>query len=170
MTRNKKPINEDILVSQVRLVSDDDWIIWEMTIAEARDMASERWLDLMQMSDGPGLATVKLLDYGKFLYREKKNKQKAKQNSKSPDLKTIKITYKIWEHDLQIRRKQAERFAWQNHNLKILLVLRGRENHFTSLAMNKMKEFIDDISDIYKLDWKIMQAWNRFTANLSPIK
>jgi translation initiation factor IF-3 len=67
---------------------------------------------------------VKMLDYGKFLYREKKQKQKNKQRTKTADLKTLKITFKISDHDLEVRKNQAEKFAENGHSLKVSLMLR----------------------------------------------
>jgi translation initiation factor IF-3 len=78
----------------------------------------------MQLGTDGDFAVVKMLDYGKFLYKQKKLDQKNKQKGKAPDLKTIKITFKIGEHDLDVKRNQAEKFAKAGHPLKVLLFLR----------------------------------------------
>jgi translation initiation factor IF-3 len=111
-----------------------------------------------------------MLDYGKFLYRQKKQDQKNKQKWKAPDLKTIRITFKIWEHDLQIRRKQAEKFASAGHPLKVNLMLRWRENQYGEIAAEKMNSFVKSLEDIYKADGQIKRSWNTFNAMLKPIK
>ncbi len=54
------------------------------------------------------ITIVKILDFGKFLYKQKKQEQKNKQRAKTPDPKTLKITFKISEHDMEVRRNQAE--------------------------------------------------------------
>lgn len=111
-----------------------------------------------------------MLDYGKFLYRQKKQDQKAKQKGKAPDLKTIRITYKIGEHDLEVKKKQVEKFAEDGHPLKISLMLRGRENHYGELAGQKIEKFIESISEFYKADAPVKRAGNTFNALLKPKK
>ena len=113
---------------------------------------------------------MKILDYGKFLYRQKKQEQKQKQKGKTPELKTLRITFKIGEHDLEVRKKQAEKFAEDGHPLKISLMLRGRENHYASLAQEKMESFVKSLEEIYKLEGTIRQMGNTFHAMLKPIK
>jgi translation initiation factor IF-3 len=125
---------------------------------------------LMLMSKKDDLAIIKMLDYWKFLYKEKKKIQKAKAVWKKPDLKMIRITFKIWDHDLEIKRKQAEKFAKANHPLKVSLMLRWRENHYANLALEKMESFVKSLSDIYKLEWPIRRNWNNFVAMLKVIK
>ena len=95
---------------------------------------------------------------------------KNKQKWKAPDLKTIRITFKIWEHDLEIRKNQAEKFAKLGHPLKVTLMLRGRENQYENLAKEKMDSFVTRIEQFYKLDWAVKKTWNTFTAMFKPIK
>lgn len=111
-----------------------------------------------------------MLDYGKFLYHQKKQDQKNKQKGKAPDLKTIRITFKIGEHDLEIRKKQAIKFGLAHHPLKVTLMLRGRENNYSDLAMEKMKTFVESLSEVYKLEGQIKQGGNTFTAMLKILK
>jgi translation initiation factor IF-3 len=141
-----------------------------MLMKDARKLASERNLDLMEMWKNGDITIIKMLDYWKFLYREKKTKQKQKQASKTPDLKTVRITFKIWEHDLQTRVKQVMKFWELGHPLKVTLMLRWRENHYSDLAMEKMETFIKLIEEVYKLESPIKRNWNTFVAMLKVKK
>jgi translation initiation factor IF-3 len=85
-------------------------------------------------------------------------------------LKTIRITFKIEDHDLEIRRKQAEKFAIAHHPLRVTLMLRGRENHYGNIAQEKMTSFVQSLEEIYKLDGGIKRAGNIFSAMLKPKK
>jgi translation initiation factor IF-3 len=58
-----------------------------------------------------GIPLVKILDYGKFLYEQQKQQAHNKQHAKKTELKTMKLTYKIGEHDIDIRKNQAEGWA-----------------------------------------------------------
>lgn len=170
MKEKKKALNNQIKAYKVQIITDDGENLWEMTLDEAKQKAETLGLDLMEIWKKWDLSIVKMLDYGKFLYRQKKQDQKNKQKGKAPDLKTIRITFKIWEHDLAIRKRQAEKFALWLHPLKISLMLRWRENHYSDLANEKMTSFVTSLEEIYKLEWHIRKNWNIFVAMLKPIK
>lgn len=170
MKEKKKLINNEIFAKNIQLINEEWENLWEMKMEEARDLASEKKLDLMEMWKKWDLTIIKILDYWKFLYKQKKQEQKNKQKWKAPDLKNIRITFKIWDHDLEIRRKQAEKFwkAW--HPLKVSLMLRWRENHYEAIASEKINNFVESLNEIYKLEWQIKKNGNTFIAMLKPIK
>lgn len=170
MKEKKRILNDDIRASRVQVITDEGENLGEMSLNEAKAKAQELWLDLMEMSNNWNLSIIKMLDYWKFLYRQKKQEQKNKQKWKAPDLKTIRITFKIWDHDLEIRRKQAEKFFQSLHPLKVTLMLRWRENCYWDIAMEKITWFVKSLEDIYKLEWQIKRSWNNFTAMLKPRK
>ena len=111
-----------------------------------------------------------MLDYGKYLYKMKKQDQKNKQKTKTPELKTIRISFSIWEHDLWVRKKQAEWFAKNWNPLKVTLFLRWRERQYEDLAQKKLESFVESLQDIYKMDSKIGKMWNLFYVLLKPNK
>ncbi len=170
MSKKKRLVNDEIKASKVQLITEDWENLWEMSLKEAKKIASEKELDLMEIWKKEDITIVKMLDYWKYLYRQKKQEQKNKQKWKAPDLKTIRITFKISDHDLQTRINQATKFAWNGHPLKVTLMLRWRENHYEDLAMEKMKTFIEKLEDIYKLDWQIKKNGNTFIAMLKVKK
>lgn len=170
MKEKKKLLNYDIKSSTVQLIIEDWDNLWEVPFSEAIKKAEELWLDLMEIWKKGNISVVKMLDYWKFLYKQKKQEQKNKLQTKTPDLKTIMITFKIGEHDLEVRKKQAEHFAQSFHPLKIGLMLKWRENQYAKLAFEKITSFVNSLSDIYKLDWEIKKNWNTFVAMMKPKK
>jgi len=170
MSNKKRLVNDKIRAYKVQLITDDGENLGDMSMKEARAIASEKNLDLMEMWKKWDITIIKILDYWKFLYRQKKQEQKNKQKWKTPDLKTVRITYKISDHDLQTRINQVEKFAKNGHPLKVTLMLRWRENHYWALAQEKMETFIKLISDFYKIESPIKRNWNTFIAMLKVIK
>jgi len=166
----KRLLNDKIRANKVQVITDSWENLWEMSLKEAKIKASEQWLDLMEIWKNWDLTILKLLDYWKFLYRQKKQEQKNKQKWKTPDLKTIRITFKIGEHDLETKYKQAKKFAELGHPLKVTLMLRWRENHYAAIAQEKMESFVEMLKEIYKIDWTIKKNWNTFIAMLKTIK
>lgn len=170
MKGKKRILNDDIKSRRVQLILDGWENLWDMSINDARIRAKEASLDLMEISNDWKISVVKMLDYWKYLYRQKKQVQKQKAAWKAPDMKTLRITFKISDHDLDVKRNQAEKFAKIWHPLKVTLMLRWRENHYVDIAREKMDAFIEKVSEFYKLEWHINKAWNTFSAILKILK
>lgn len=170
MKEKKRPLNEEIRASMVQVIDDDGVNLWEMSLRDALTKASELGLDLMEIGKNPGYTIVKMLDFWKYLYKQKKQDQKQKQKWKAPDLKTIKLTFKIGEHDVEIRKNQAIKF-WQDwHPLKVVLTMKGRENQHAEIAKDKMNAFILSLSEVYKTDKPLMHTGNNLIVSLQTIK
>jgi translation initiation factor IF-3 len=95
-----------------------------MTRDAALNMAGAEDLDLVEMGMQDGIPLAKIMDYGKHLFKQQKQQSHNKGNTKKTEVKTIKLTYKIGDHDLDVRRIQAEGWAKEGHPMKILLQLR----------------------------------------------
>ncbi|NDK08292.1 translation initiation factor IF-3 [Candidatus Gracilibacteria bacterium] len=170
MKEIKKNLNGDIKAKNVQLITEEGENLGVMSLKEASEKASENGLDLMEIGRKDDLVIVKILDFGKYLYKLKKQDQKNKQNSKAPELKTIKITFNISEHDLDVKRRQAQGFAKDRNPIKLILVLKGRENQYSDIAKTKITNFVKSLEEIYKMDNDIMRVGNMFTVNLKTIK
>ncbi|MCT4617739.1 MAG: translation initiation factor IF-3 [Candidatus Gracilibacteria bacterium] len=170
MKDNKRPLNNEIRAKRVQVITSEGENLGVISFIEARSKAQSLGLDLMQIGMNKDVAIVKMLDYGKYLYQKKKQDQKNKQKSKSPEMKTLRISYKISDHDMEVRKRQAEKFAEAGSVLKVNLMLRGRENHYGAIAEKKMEQFLEMLSEIYKVDKGIQRNGNNFNAILKPIK
>jgi len=170
MKEKKKRLNWDIRADRVQVIHDEEGNLWEMSLAEALERARSEELDLMEMWRKDDITLVKIIDYGKHLYRQKKQQQKQQQKWKSPDMKTIRITYKIGDHDLEVKKKQVEKFAADGHPLKVSLMLRGRENHYGELAEEKINSFIQSIEEFYTPHAPVKRNGNTFNVLLKVKK
>ena len=170
MREKKRNLNRDIKAYKVQVIDDEGNNLGEMIFDEAIRKAEREELDLMEMGRKGDIVIVKILDYGKYLYKQKKQEQKQKQKWKTPELKTIRITFRIGDHDLEIRRKQAEKFAKEWHPLKVSMMMKGRENQHIDIAKEKMTRFVDTLLDFYKIDKPLMQSGNTIVITLKTIK
>lgn len=85
-------------------------------------------------------------------------------------MKTIRITYKIGDHDLEVKKKQVAKFAEDGHPLKVSLMLRGRENHYGDLALEKIESFVQSIEEFYTPHAPVKRSGNTFNVLLKVKK
>lgn len=170
--KNEKRINQAITAREVIVITETWENLGKMSRDEALRKAEELELDLVEVWVQDGTVMAKVIDYGKFLFKQQKQQSQNKSQAKKTEVKTMKLTYKIGDHDLDIRRKQAESWAKEGHPMKIILQLRGRENQYEDLAMGRINEFIVSLEDVYKKDVaaKILKQGNNFNVMLYPKK
>ncbi|MDP2104340.1 MAG: translation initiation factor IF-3 [Candidatus Gracilibacteria bacterium] len=164
MAPKAKRTNEQIRADKVQVISESGEQLGIMALSEAIDQAYAKEMDIVEIGMQDGIVLTKMMDYGKFLFKQQKTQNKGQ--SKKTDIKTIKLTYKIGDHDLEIRRIQAVKFAKEGHPLKIILSLRGRENRYEDIALSKVNEFVTSLAEVYKADGKVMKAGNNFSIVL----
>jgi len=135
-------INNQIRASKVRLIDSDGKQIGIFNLNEAIQKAKEKNLDLIQVTDKVEPVVCKISDYGKYIYKEKK-KEKDKKPKKSGELKSLRLTLKISEHDMLTRTKTAGKFLKKDHKVRIEMLLKGREKKFFDFAKGKIEKFLE---------------------------
>lgn len=111
-------------------------------MSEALQTARERSLDLIQVTDKVEPPVCRLMDYGKYLYQQKKKEKSAKQH-KGGEIKGIRLSFGISDHDLEIRARQAEKFLKKGDKIRIELRLRGRQKALQGFAREKINKFLE---------------------------
>lgn len=171
--KDEKLINGEITARELVVVDENGEKIGQFSRIEALKMAEERELDLVEMGWlQDGIPIAKIMDYGKYLFKQQKQQSHNKNQTKKTEMKTMKLTYKIGDHDLEVRRNQAEKWAKEGNPMKILLQLRGRENQYEDIALEKIQEFVASVDDFYKRDEKskVQKQGNAFNVILYPKK
>lgn len=171
--KDEKRINEAITHKELAVISDEGDFLGVMSLNEALSKAESQDLDLVEMGGlKEGLPLAKIMDYGKYVFKQQKQHSQNKSQAKKTEMKTMKLTYKIGEHDLDVRRKQAEKWAKEGNPMKVFLQLRGRENQYEDLAIEKIEEFIASVESFYKKDEKskLQKQGNTFNVILHPKK
>lgn len=136
-------INNQIRAARVRLIDKDGKQLGVFSINEALEKAREAGLDLIKVTERVEPPVCKIMDYGKYAYQQKK-KERKQQQQKGGELKNIRLTFNISQHDLQTRAKTAEKFLKKGDKVRIELVLRGRQKSFAlrNFAEEKIKQFL----------------------------
>lgn len=108
--------------------------------AEAQALAQEKGLDLVEVSPNADPPVARVMDYGKYKYEQEKQQQKQKK-SKAGQVKEIRLSMKIGAHDLEYRMKNARKFLDEGNKVKLNVMMKGRENAYPKMAMERVKEY-----------------------------
>jgi translation initiation factor IF-3 len=136
-------INNRIRARQVRLIDETGKQLGVVPIEEALKLAMERNLDLIQVTEKVEPPVCKIMEQGKYLYSLQKKERAGKLHNKAGELKGIRLTFGISDHDLEIRANQAEKFLKKGDKIMIEVRLKGREKAHQEIAVEKLKKFIE---------------------------
>jgi translation initiation factor IF-3 len=139
---------------------------------EALRLAREAGLDLVEVSPDATPPVCKILDLGKFKYEQQKKGKTQKAKTKTTELKEVRLgrSMKIDPHDIGIRLNQARKFLLEGHKVQIVQNFRGREVMHRDRGDTRMKEIIEKLSDISKVEISPRMAGRRMSVILSPDK
>ena len=120
-------------------------------IAKAQLIADEQELDLVEISPKAIPPVCKVMDYGKFLYDQKKQ-QASQKKTKAQVLKEIKFRPNIGENDFNVKINRLKDFLADGHKVKIRLWFKGREIVHKSIGEELVAKIIDTVSESGELD------------------
>ena len=111
-------------------------------------MAYEKKLDLVLVAPNAEVPVCKLMNYGKYKFEQAKREKEAKKKQKTFELKEIRITPNIEEHDFGFKVKNARKFIEDGNKVKVTVRFRGRELNYLKLGEEELNHFIEELSDI----------------------
>jgi translation initiation factor IF-3 len=159
--------NESIRAAEVRVVDAEGEPIGVMPTSEAIRMAHERELDLVEVAPKAVPPVCRIIDYGQFKYQKEKEHKAKKTHARKVEVKGVRLSVKIGEHDRDIRMQKAKDFLDAGHKLKIEIILRGREKAHGDIAKQRIEEFVNELKASYDLFTE--QPVKRQGGNVSAI-
>jgi len=120
--------NEEILAPEVRVVTDSGENLGVMNTQEALVKAKQDDLDLVEVGSNSTPPVCKIIDYSKYIYRQKKKQRKNKKNNKQKDLKEFKFSPVIDTGDISTRVRRATEYLEKGHPVRITMYRRGRQS------------------------------------------
>lgn len=119
-------------------------------------MAKEEGLDLIEIAPNAKPPVCRIMDYGKFQYQKSRKEKMQKAKQKRTEIKGVRISPRIGQHDLNFKAKQAEKFLNQGHKVKIEMILKGREKGLIDIAREKLNQFIEiiDLETVFEQEIK----------------
>ena len=110
-----------------------------MVLEQAFQAAQDRGLDLIQVTEMVDPPVCKIMDFGKYLYQQRKKDKGSK--TRGGQIKGIRLSFNMALHDLEVRTHQAEKFLKKGNAVRIEMRLRGREKVLGNFAKDKINKF-----------------------------
>jgi translation initiation factor IF-3 len=166
--RKKTLVNKEIRANRVIVINPDGEKMGEFLTRDAINLASEQGLDLVQVShdDRP---TCKMMDYGKFLYDQKKKAKKSKAASASVKTKEIRLRPKTEENDVQTLVNRARKFLEKGYKVKVTVRYKGREGAHLDLVREQCLNVYERLKDVSKIDDQPKKLGRQFSMTLAPL-
>ena len=130
-------------------------------------MAYDAGLDLVRVSSS-NPPVVKIMDYGKYLYSQKKQESHQKSKTRAPEIKEVRLSVKINPHDLDFKTKQAQKFLSDGDKVKVSVKLIGREMMFQSKVRETLENFRKRVGG--EFESPVERMGSRFSAIIKGIK
>lgn len=147
-------INHQIKAPELRVITGDGENLGVLTISKALEEAKARGFDLIEISPNATPPVGKIMDYGKYLYDEKKKEKVARAKTVTTELKTVQVKIGTGEHDLNLKAKRVSEWLAEANRVKIDLYLVGRSKY---MDMNFLKERLERILKLITVEYKVAQ-------------
>ena len=146
--KQELPVNGQIREKEVQLIGENGEKLGIVDFKEALNMAQEKKLDLVLVAPNSRPVVCKIMNYGKYKFEQTKREKEAKKKQKVLEVKEIRITPNIEEHDFNFKAKNARKFLESGNKLKITVRFKGREINNSKAGEVVLNKFIDELSDI----------------------
>jgi len=173
----KPPMNAEIKYEELRVTlpnigrgeTGKEEILGILTKSEALAKAAEMGnLDLILVNENSVPPVAKIADYSKYRYELQRKKKETKKNSKSTEVKEVKMSYKIDVGDFGVRVKNASKFIKQGNRVKCTVVFKGREIQHSKLGVDLLYRITEELTDICTMEGKPKKEGRGLNCMLTP--
>lgn len=161
-------MNDRIRVPEVRVIAADGGMLGVLKTEEAKRMAWDSDLDLVEVNPKAMPPVCKIMDFGRFKYEEKKKQNEARKRQTQIALKEIKVRPKTDDHDIAFKVKHVRRFLEEGNKVKLTVRFRGREITHPETAKRQIDLIIDAVEDLAVVETPARMEGRTMTAILSP--
>jgi len=148
LSPQKVRANDRIRATQIRLIGAEGEQFGIVTPQEGLLKAQEAGLDLVEVAGATVPPVCRIMDLGKYLYTLGKKEKESRKKQKTIDIKEVKMTTKIDEHDYQTKLRNARRFIERGDKVKLVVFFRGREIVYVGKGRQLVDRFVQDLADI----------------------
>ena len=166
--RDGPRVNQQISVTQVRLIDGEGENVGVVAIDDALGRADDAGLDLVEISPDASPPVCKLLDYGKFKYEAQKRANLARKKQKVIEVKEIKMRPNIDQHDYDVKMRAMVKFLGEGDKVKVTLRFRGREMAHQNLGLKVLERVRDELEELSKVEQFPKMEGRQMTMVIAP--
>ena len=152
----------------MRVVDSEGKILGIMNLIDAINLALDQGLDLIEIAPNVDPPTCKIMDYGKYKYKQKKKAQESKKKQTIISIKEIQIRPRTDEHDLKIKLNHARRFLENGDKTKVTMRFRGREIAHQDIGREQIQKVIKALEDVSVVEFLPKMEGRQMFVMLAP--
>ncbi len=141
ISRKELSINEEIREKKVRVIGNDGEQLGIMPTGRAQELADQKQLDLVLIAPRGNPPVCKIMDYGKYRFEIAKKEKEIRKNQRVIDVKEIRLSASIEEHDMAVKARNADKFLNAGDKVKVTIRFRGREMAHREIGFQVMETF-----------------------------
>lgn len=150
-------VNEAIRAREVRLISAEGKQVGIVPIEQARKMAEEAALDLVEVAPDATPPVCKVIDYRKVLYEQKRREREGRKHRRHVEIKEVKMRPTIDQHDYETKLRHVREFLEEGHKVKVTMMYRGREMGRTEAGRARLMRIVEDLAGIAAPEDRMVQ-------------
>ena len=152
IANNEPRLNDEITVSECRLIGYDGTQMGIYRTREALRVAESEGLDLVEIAPNATPPVCRIMDYGKYKYDQEIKAKQARKNQSRVEIKEMKFRPKIYTGDYNTKKKHILRFLADGCKVKVTIMFRGREMAHPEQGLNILEQLADDLSEYASID------------------
>ncbi len=163
ISRKKRPdkpliphfrINQGITSPEVRLIDPEGKNLGVFSIAKALELALENESDLVEINPKAEPPVAQIVEFKHFKYQKEKEARKQKAHAHVSEVKGIRLSIRIGEHDLNIRKEQGEKFLERGDKVKVEIILRGPERSKRHMAFEVITSYFNLLNAVIPIKYE----------------
>ncbi len=162
-------INDAIRAKEVRVVSSEGEQLGIMDRRKAMDLATEQDMDLVLIAPKGIPPVCKIMDYGKYRFEMAKREKEAKKKQNIIEVKEVRLSATIEEHDINVRMKNATKFLQQGNKVKVGIRFKGRQMAHTEMGFKVMQDFAKRLEGIAVVESRPKLEGRNMSMMLGPV-
>ncbi|WP_371258187.1 translation initiation factor IF-3 [Thiohalocapsa sp. ML1] len=163
-------VNEEITASEIRLIGAEGDQIGVLTLRAALERAEAEGMDLVEIVPTAEPPVCRLMDFGRFLFDQKKKKSEARKKQKQVQVKEVKFRPGTDIGDYQVKLRNLQRFLHEGDKAKVTMRFRGREHAHRELGLELLRRVETDLADISIVEQQPQMEGRQMVMVLGPRK
>lgn len=162
-------VNQQIRSPEVRVIGGDGKQLGVLKIDDARQLAQQENLDLVEIAPQAKPPVVKVIELGKFLYQEEKKARREKKNAKSSELKEVRFSPFIAQNDFETRFARVKEFIEDKNKVKIVVKFKGRQMDVKHTGYEVTRKIVGKFGDAISVDMEPKFLGRHLVMIISPV-